>query len=232
MKAIWYTIAAFSCLSTLTAQTVDEILQKHFELRGQGNLASVSTIVTEGVASQMGMEFPFTLYQKRPGKVFNHIKTPDFDIRQCFANGKSWTINPMSGSTEPMPVTGFELDQLKEQAEIDGPLHNYKARNISLKLLPPDKPGWYTMQALIGKRTVVFSFDAATYDVVQVKFEAEIMGQQYKIRQELRNYKTIEGIRFPTTILTYANGNESLKVVMKTIRLNAAVSDTLFVQPN
>lgn len=231
MKVIWHILLALVSFNPITAQTVDEILQKHFELRGQVNLAKVSAIVTEGNASQMGMEFPFTLYQKRPGKVYNHIKTPDFEIRQCIANGKSWTINPLSGSTEAMPMEGFELNQLKEQAEIDGPLYNYKAKNISLKLLSPEKTGWYTMQATIGKRIVVFSFDAATYDVVQVKFEAEIMGQMYKIRQELRHYKTIEGIRFPTTILTYANGNESLKVEMKTIRLNAVIPDSLFVQP-
>lgn len=218
-------------ITTLKSQSVDEILQKHFELRGQSKLSTVNTIVTEGTASQMGMDFPFTLYQKRPGKVFNHIKGPDFEIKQCLANGSSWTVNPMSGSTEAMPMTGYELDQMKEQAEIDGPLFNYKTKNITIKLIDPEKPEWYTMHATIGKRVVVFSFHRETYDVVQIKFEAEILGQYYKIRQELRNYKVIEGVRFPTTLVTFANGNESLKVVMKTIRMNVPVSDSMFAQP-
>jgi hypothetical protein len=58
---------------SVSAQDVESILKQYATNSGVEKLKTVNTIISKGTAYQMGMEFPFTMDQKRPDKVRNEI---------------------------------------------------------------------------------------------------------------------------------------------------------------
>ena len=125
---------AFMAISVINAQELDEILDNHFETIGQENLLDVTCIQATGKALQMGMEFPFTMINKRPGKLKVTVEVQGFEIIQAYDGETVWTINPMTGSTDPLDVTGPEADGLKESSDMDGQLWKYKEKGHQLEL--------------------------------------------------------------------------------------------------
>ena len=97
---------AFTASMFLSAQDAQAILDQHFEAVGQENLLKANTIQASGKAMQMGMEFPFNMIQKRPDKLKLVIEVQGSQIIQA-VNGESvWAVNPMTGSADPIDLTG------------------------------------------------------------------------------------------------------------------------------
>ena len=115
---------AFTASMFLSAQDAQAILDQHFEAVGQENLLKANTIQASGKAMQMGMEFPFNMIQKRPDKLKLVIEVQGSQIIQAVNGENVWAVNPMTGSADPIDLTGPEADALKENADLDGQLWN------------------------------------------------------------------------------------------------------------
>ena len=64
------TAVAFLCFVAARSQSVDEILSKYFaNTGGLDKWKALKSFTQTGKASQMGQEFPITLYGKAPNKI-------------------------------------------------------------------------------------------------------------------------------------------------------------------
>ena len=59
-------IAVVSFLNVAQAQTVNEVLDKHFKAVGQEKLSDVKSFYIKAKVSQMGMEMPMEMKIKKP----------------------------------------------------------------------------------------------------------------------------------------------------------------------
>ena len=64
-KLILTFLAIFVVVVFSDAQTLDEVLTKHFKAVGQEKLVDVKTFVMQAKVSQMGMELPMEMKIKR-----------------------------------------------------------------------------------------------------------------------------------------------------------------------
>src|SRR5664279_2936082 len=111
MKKLIFIMAGLIVMSCLHAQSLDEIVKKYTAASKLDNVANVKTIKITANMSVMGMELPMTLWMKNPDKIKTVTSVNGQDMIQVFDGTKGFTVNPMTGSTDPVEMTPDQVKQ-------------------------------------------------------------------------------------------------------------------------
>ncbi len=185
------------------AQSLENVLSKHFEVIGQEKLIAAQTYTVKATVKQMGMEIPMNMKMMRPNKFRMETEMQGQKMVQAFNGKEGWMIAPWI-SPEPQDLEGAQLEQAMEQANIDGELYNYAQKGSTASLL-----GKVNMEGspvfnikLTDKAGNVKNYfiDAETYLIRQVKAKVSAQGQEIEIEQNMSDYKKIDGIMIATNI--------------------------------
>ena len=98
-------------MSCINAQSLDEIVKKYTEATKLDNVANVKTIKITASMSVMGMDLPMTLWMKNPNKLKSVTSINGQDMIQVFDGTKGYSVNPMTGSTDPVEMTPDQVKQ-------------------------------------------------------------------------------------------------------------------------
>ena len=140
-KAILALVAVMTLAAPAAAQTVDEIVAKNVEaLGGMEKIKAVKTLrMTGKMTVGPGIEAPIVLELKRPNAMRLDITIQGMIGSQAFDGTTGWTLMPFQGSKVPQQMAADELKLAEEQAEMDGPLVDYKAKGNTVELLGKEK---------------------------------------------------------------------------------------------
>ncbi len=136
-------VAALAALAALpaSAQTLDEILAKNYQ--AHGGLDKIKAVKTMRMTGTMtvgpGIEAPFVLEQKRPNMMRMDITIQGMTITQAYDGKTGWQLNPLAGRKDPELLPADQAKQMEEQADIDGPLIDYKAKGNTIEYVGKDK---------------------------------------------------------------------------------------------
>ena len=223
---------AFTAVLLLSAQDVNEILDQHFEAIGQENLLKTESIQATGKAMQMGMEFPFTMINKRPDKLKMIIEVQGSQILQT-VNGESvWAVNPMTGSSDPIDVTGPEADGLKENADMDGQHWNWEEKGHQLELEgTEDVDGTESYVLKLTKKNGnidYFYIDTDSYLILKARSKTMMQGSEIEIETLLSNYQEVDGFIMPFNSEQQMNGQTMITIMIDDVKVNQEVDDAIF----
>lgn len=236
MKKSIFTLIVFFVISSLSitqAQSLKEVLDKHFKAIGQDKLAKVETYEVKAKVNQSGMEIPMVMKMKKPNKFRMEMDMMGQKMIQVYDGEKGWVVAPWI-SSEPQELTGAELDQAMAQADIDGELYNYEAKGHQVELIGKeivDGIEMYNLK-LTDKNGGVKNYyiDADTYFIRQVKAKAASMGQEINVTQKLQDYKDFDGIKIATKIVSSTPMGDA-EISMEEINLDTAIDDSIFEKP-
>ncbi|WP_340112174.1 LolA family protein [Maribellus mangrovi] len=215
------------------AQTLDEVLEKHYKAAGQDKIAAVKTFYVKAKLSMMGMEMPMTMQMKKPNKFRIDTEAMGQKIVQGYDGENGWMINPMVGGGVT-DLKGAELKQAMNQADLEGELYNYKEKGHSAELIGKvnaDGEEAYRIKFTNADGTVKdYYIDANSYLISKVKAKVEQMGQSMNIETKITEYKDINGIKIGSKMeIETPMGTQSM--VMEEIKLDEAIDDTVFARP-
>src|SRR5262245_7764485 len=112
------------------AETVDDVIAKN--LKARGGLDKLKAIQSMRMTGKMmmgpGMEAAFTIEVKRPKRMRFEVTVQGMTIIQALDGDMGWTVIPFTGKKDPERMSADDLKQAQEQADIDGPLVDYKAK--------------------------------------------------------------------------------------------------------
>ncbi len=221
--------------SQMFSQSIDEILQKHFEAVGQKKLLEKGQFVAKGKVIRGQMEIPYTSYHKKPMKFKSVATFQGMEIIQAFDGEKGWSINPFTGSTKPEPLTDEQNEKMKIQADFGGLFHNYKEKGYKVTLLGKetmDDVDVYVIELLRpnGDDIKVY-MDAENYVILKTKFKTKVQGVEQEFETYLSNYKSVDGIVDPFDIETKFKGNTVSHIVIDSIDYNVDLPDSIFEMP-
>lgn len=237
MKKSILTIAAIIVavvFNSSQAQSLDDILAKHFKAVGQDKLVAAKTIVVNAKVSQMGMDMPLEMKIKKPNKFLVSIEMQGQKMIQAFDGEKGWTIAPWI-SSEPQDLAGDQLAQLQQQTNLEGELYNYKQKGSTAefagKVNIDGKDAYRIKLTTKDGNTKDYFIDAETYYVSKVKASIENGGQTVNVEQNMSDYKTFNGITMPTKITSkLPTGN--LEMVFEDVKFNENLDDSTFKRPS
>jgi outer membrane lipoprotein-sorting protein len=228
-------VASFvAAAGSAAAQTVDDVIAKHHQARGGDKWKSIQSMrVTARIVTQ-GIELPMTMVTKRPNLMRQDMSFQGVSIVQAFDGTKAWGINPMMGSTDPQEIPGPTADALRDQADFDGALVDYKAKGSTVELVGIEdldgKKVHHLKLTNKNKQVQHYYLDSTTGLESKVVVEADMGAGPMTVETLLSDYQTINGIAVPMSIRQNAPTGQVVITVDK-VEFDVAVDDSLFKMP-
>lgn len=233
--AVAVVASLLAAAGTAAAQsTIDEVVAKYRAAKGGDAWQNVQTMrMTARVVTQ-GIELPMTMVTKRPNMMRQDMSFQGASIVQAFDGTTAWGINPMMGSTDPQEFTGPMADALKDQADFDGVLADYKAKGATAELVgTEDLDGAKVVHVKLthkNKQVQHYYLDAETMREKKLVMETDMGGGPMTIETLLSNYQVIDGVPVPMSITQTMAGNQVVVTVEK-MEFNVPVEDAFFKMP-
>jgi len=236
--------AALVSNAPASAQTVDEILQKHYAARG--GLEKIKAIQSLKLTQTIGNPFSRTkvvILKKRPGLVRWEI-TPAGQtapvLRTINAEG-GW--DTQQGKVVPRPDVMVKEERDLE-ADLEGPLVDWKAKGHTVTLEgtePVGKAPAYKLKVMLksGATREIF-LDAKTFLPVRETGRSSLPPDPKgnpRFNEHVFTYsdwRDVNGVRFPFAVDEERTGGpitQSFAVYTEKIEVNVPVEDALFAKP-
>jgi outer membrane lipoprotein-sorting protein len=232
------TAVAVSLAPLLLAETVDEIIAKNVQARGgMDKIKSVQTTRSTGVMTMgPGMEAPGTLIQKRPDMARLEFTVQGLTAIQAYDGKVAWQIMPFMGKKDPELMTADDKKDIEENADIDGPLVDYKSKGNQVELLGKDKlegTDVYKLKATLKNGDVITIYlDADSFLEIKEQVNRVVRGTEQEVETSLGDYKEVNGLMFPFAMETGVKGSpQTQKLTLSKIELNVPVDDSIFKMP-
>jgi len=234
-KTVTIFIAFILMVSTglLQAQSLDDILEKHFEAVGQKNLLEKQTYIIKANINQMGMDLPMLMKIKRPDKFRMEMEMQGQKMVQVFNGEKGWLLAPWI-SPEPQALEGPQLKQALAQADIDGELYNYEEKGHSADLIGKvmvDDTEAYRIKLTSDDGTVKnYYLDADSYLVTKVKSKVSMQGQEAEIEQNMSEYEESGGVMIARKIESKSPMGTQV-ITFQEISFDEEIDESIFDKP-
>jgi outer membrane lipoprotein-sorting protein len=219
-----------------SAQTVDELIKKNLDAKGGlQKLKAVKSVKITAKVIQQGLEIPLVIQQKRPGMVRMDATFQGKSQSMAYDGQSGWKLDPFQGGTEPEKIAGDDLKEAEEQADIDGPLVDYKEKGHKVELVgKEDMEGTpvYKLKLTLKNGDVRNIFiDAENYLELKVNMKRKTPGGEIEIDQYVGNYKPVNGILFPFSLETKVKGQTANQITIEKVELDVPIDDSLFKMP-
>ena len=215
--------------STLTQSAVDDLIAKNLTAKGgPEKLKSIQSMKQTSKMTTQGTEATITVYSKRPNLMRQELKIGAQTVTNGFDGEVSWIINPLSGMTKPIVVSGPQSDIIREQAAFDGPFIDYKTRGSKVLLNGVETLGDRKVQHLQviarTQQTQHIYLDAETN--LETKIVSMLDGRKFE--QELSDYRDVEGVKVPFTIRMLVDGVLQSQISVQSVEFNVKIDDAMF----
>ncbi len=218
--------------------TLDSVLESYIEARGGMEvIESMDTMKTTGKMTMGAMEAPFAFTYKSPDKIYTTFEIQGMKGIQAFDGEKGWQIMPFMGKTEAVEMSEDELKQVKDQADIEGPLVNHEAKGITLELVGKTEiEGTPVIEIKATKKNgdVVDVYLDEEYMIeVMTRTKMKMMGQEVEAETYFSDYKEVgdAGVPVAHSMAVKMNGAVVQNLTLENIEINLDVDDSLFAMP-
>lgn len=219
--------------SVVQGQDLNDILEQHFTVVGQEKLAEVKTIIVYGKIMQMDAEFPFVQKMKSPNKFRMEATLQGQVMIQAFDGENGWLIAPWIGP-DPQDMTGIQLKQAKEQANIEGDLYHWEEKGHQAEYIgTEDMEGTEVFNIKLTKKEgdeIFYFIDSESYVILKETRKMTMQGTEMEIESFPGNYEMINGIAFPMSIKTNTMG-QSTGIVFDSVKIDLELDDSIFARP-
>lgn len=231
-------------ISSIQAQSVDEILANYFENTGGiKKWEKMETVVMKGSAPSPQGDFPFTVYNKKPNmmKIEVDIQGKKL-IPQAYDGETAWGLNPFAGGTSAQKVPEDLAWTVEEEAEFEPVYINYKEKGHEITLEGEetiDGAETYKLKVVKNKNNdkqeivEYHFFDKENFVPIMVR-SSVLAGPAKGMESEtyLSDYQETDyGVIMPYYIETRSNGQVGQKIVVQEIVINSELDDSLFAYP-
>jgi hypothetical protein len=234
---IFLTMALILSVQNMNAQEMklDEVLNAYYKATGISKMKDWTTFRITGKTIAQGMEFPFTMTTKRPSSLRIEAEVQGNKMIQVFDGQHGWSIVPWSGSTTPQDMTPDEIKNMKEQADMEGSMYDFKAKGHQAELLgKEDMEGSsvYKIKLTKANGDVDINFiDAESFLLLKTTSRVKVQGNEVESESLFTNYKDVDGVLVVTTVTNKFKGQTMSQLVIEKTEVNVAAPDSLFVKP-
>jgi len=221
-----------------SAQTADDIIAKN--QAAQGGLAKLKAVQSVRMTGKMtvgpGIEAPVVLEMKRPKSMRLDLSIQGMTITQAYDGTTGWMVNPMSGRTDPEPLPSEVIKLVEEQADMDGPLMDYKTKGSSVEFLGKDRAegaDCYKLKLTLKNGDVrTFYIDADSYLLVKLESKTTVRDTEQLSDTIVGDYKDVGGMMMAHSMDSGQAGQPMRqKMTIDKIDVNVAIDDARFTMP-
>lgn len=230
MKKLLFVLIVVITATSLSAQSLESIVNKHKDAVGAKTLMGFKTIAIEAQMEQMGMIMELKMYEKAPDKIKVLTSVNGMEMIQVVNGDRGYMVNPMMGSTDPVPLPAEQLAQMKNNGMLKNTLgEQLKAGKLEL-VGEEDIDGSpaYKIKSLSEAGEMIFFVDKKSYYVTSTNMSVNQGGIDMDIMMKMSNFEKIKGVTFARKIDTYMGGQMLGSLSYNTIEFDKAIDDSEF----
>ncbi|HEV2096458.1 MAG TPA: hypothetical protein VGQ82_08140 [Chthoniobacterales bacterium] len=220
--------------------TVDELVAKNIQAKGGADalhgLQSIR-LVGKMLVNDGQLSLAYAQTKKRPGSVRTEFTLQGMTAVQSYDGAQGWKISPFQGRKDPEKLSSDDTKALLEDADIDGPLVDWKAKGSRVEYLgTEDVDGTLAHKLKVTRKngdiTLVF-LDPEHFLEIRTLDQRIEQGAQVEVETDLGDYEKVAGVFLPFSIEAGRKGSASdkQKVVLEKAEPNIPIDDALFHFP-
>ncbi|HEY5036617.1 MAG TPA: hypothetical protein VII74_05750 [Chthoniobacterales bacterium] len=244
-RLLFFVLAPLLAPLALQAQTpsptptVDELVAKNLKAKGgEAALKAIHTIRFEGrlLVNNGQMQLTYTQVKKRPDKVRTNAVLQGMTLVQAYNGNSGWKVFPFQGRKDPEKMSGDEAKSLVEDAEIGGPLEDWKAQGKTLSYLgTEDIDGTPAYKLKVERKNGDISYvylDPDYYLEIRIDDQRTEQGARVEVQSDFGDYEKVDGVYFPFSIESGPKGStDKQQVIVDKAEANIPVDDAIFDFP-
>jgi hypothetical protein len=219
--------------------TADELVSKNVEAKGGADaLRALQSLKLTGkmLVQQGQIQLGYVQTKKRPGEVRTDATLQGMTIVQAYDGKEGWRVSPFQGRKDPEKMSADDIKSLMEDAEIDGPLVDWKAKQSIVEYLgTEDVDGTLTHKLKVVRKNGDVSFvylDPDHFLEIRILTQRTKHGAQEEVETDLGDYEKVSGVFVPTSIESGRKGDpDKQKIVIDKAEANVPVDDAIFHFP-
>lgn len=219
--------------------TLDELVAKNVEAKGgAGALHALQSLKLTGkmLVQQGQIELVYNQIKKRPGQVRTDATLQGMTMVQAYDGKEGWKIWPFQGRKDPEKMSADDVKALIEDAEIDGPLVDWKAKQSTLEYLGTedvDGTPAYKIKVVRKNGDVNFVYlDPDGFLEIRILTQRIKQGAQEEVETDVGDYEKIGGVFVPFSIESGRKGDpDKQKIIIDKAEANVPVDDAIFHFP-
>lgn len=220
-------------------ETVDGLVTKNVEAKGGAQaLAAVKSLRLQGkmLSNHGQLELTYVQIKKRPGAVREETSLQGMTRVDAYDGTQGWKISPFGGRKDPEKVSVDDAKSLVEDAEIDGPLVDWKAKGNTVEYLgTEDVEGTLAHKLKVVRKNGDMSYvylDPDHFLEIRVITQRMENGARVEIETDLGDYEKIDGVFFPFSIEGGPKGStDKQKIILEKAEANVPIDDATFKFP-
>src|SRR5208282_3383731 len=155
---------------------------------------------------------------------------------QAYDGKTGWQISPFGGRKDPELLSQDDLKSLVVDADIDGPLIEYKEKGNKAELVGHDSmegTDCFKIKLSMKNGDVRYYYlDADSYLDLKVEIQTTIRGGLQESELYYGDYEEVNGIFYPFTVEQAQKGSASrTQISVGKIEQNVPLDDSLFSMP-
>lgn len=224
-------------ISGIKSQTVDEVIDNHIKaIGGLDRLMALKSVKFTGKFSGGGFEVPVTYVIKRKDMMRMDITFQGNAQITAFDGTTAWQISPWTGKKDAEKLPKESEKEMRNQADIEGALVNYKDKGYKAELLgKEDMEGSEVYKIKLTDKDgdiKNYYLDAQSYLILKETSKRKIKEKEINSETLYGNYQQVEGITFPMALdIREAGSQDGQKGVMEKVELNVEIDDSYFKMP-
>jgi hypothetical protein len=219
--------------------TVDALVAKNIEAKGGIDaLHAVQSLRLKGkmLVNQGQLELAYTQTKRRPGQVRSEATLQGMTLVQAYDGTEGWKISPFGGRKDPEKMSVDDAKSLVEDADIDGPLVDWKAKGSTVEYLgPEDVDGTLAHKLKVTRKTgdVCYVYlDPDYFLEIRILSQRIEQGAQVEVETDLGDYEKIAGVFYPFSIEAGPKGStDKQKIILEKAEANIPADETEFKFP-
>jgi outer membrane lipoprotein-sorting protein len=223
------------------APTADQIIAKQLAARGGADkLAAIKSLHFTGelIVDFGGGNVRLVVDQTvaRPGKVRSNATIQGLTIVQAWDGAQGWQIQPFQGRKDAEAMSPDDSKDLIEQADIDSPLANYKAKGSSVEYLgTEDMDGTQAYKLRVNEKggdQLTYYIDTDSLMTIREVTKRILRGHEQIQISDFGDYEQVAGVYFPFQITQSQPGQPGSQTIsFAKAEANTAADDALFMMP-
>lgn len=220
-------------------ETVDTLVAKNTEAKGGAQaLAAVTSLKLQGkmIVNNGRMELGYVVTKKQPNTVREEVTLQGMTQILAYDGTEGWKISPFGGRKDPEKMSVDDAKGLVEDAEIDGPLINWKEKGSTVEYLgTEDVDGTMAHKLRVVRKNGDINYvflDPDHFLEIRIVTQRMQNGAQVETETDLGEYEKINGVYFPFSIEGGPKGDtDKQKIVFEKAEANTPIDETIFKFP-
>lgn len=221
-----------------SAQTADELIAKNIAAKGGlEKIQAIQTLRMTGRLDAGGFKAAVGQENKRPNQVRETFSLQGMTNITAYDGSAAWAVRPFGGKKDPALLGEDDMHGLLLDADLDGPLVDYKAKGNTVEYLGMDTVDGddaYKLKVTLKNGDIVYYYlDPDTCLEIRKEFQMFIRGSVREFAAEMGSYKPVAGVMFPFSIASGAKSNPDnwATTTYDKIEVNVPLDEAQFAVP-